>query len=35
MVVADQSVAAGEVVEIPVTAANFNDVAGYQFTHEP
>ncbi|MBK7806150.1 MAG: T9SS type A sorting domain-containing protein [Saprospiraceae bacterium] len=32
MVVADQSVAAGEVVEIPVTSANFNDVAGYQFT---
>jgi len=32
MVVAEQSLAAGEVVEIPVTASNFNDVAGYQFT---
>jgi len=32
MVVADQSVAAGEVVEIPVTSSNFSDVAGYQFT---
>jgi Dockerin type I domain len=32
MVVAEQSVAAGEVVEIPVTASNFSDVAGYQFT---
>ncbi len=32
LAVADQEVRAGEVVEIPVTAANFNDVAGYQFT---
>jgi hypothetical protein len=32
MSVADAAVAAGEVVEIPVTAANFNDVAGFQYT---
>jgi hypothetical protein len=32
MTVADAVVAAGEVVEIPVTAANFNDVAGFQYT---
>ncbi|MCE2790815.1 MAG: T9SS type A sorting domain-containing protein, partial [Saprospiraceae bacterium] len=32
LAVADQGVDAGEVVEIPVTAANFNDVAGYQLT---
>ncbi|MBK8888231.1 MAG: hypothetical protein IPN46_17515 [Saprospiraceae bacterium] len=32
MSVADASIAAGEVVEIPVTAANFNDVAGFQYT---
>jgi subtilisin-like proprotein convertase family protein len=32
LAVEEQAVAAGEVVEIPVTAANFNDVAGYQFT---
>jgi hypothetical protein len=28
----EAQVAAGEVVEIPVTAANFNDVAGFQYT---
>jgi hypothetical protein len=32
MTVADAVVAAGEVVEIPVTAANFSDVAGFQYT---
>jgi hypothetical protein len=32
MTVADAAVVAGEVVEIPVTAANFNDVAGFQYT---
>lgn len=32
MAVAEQNIAAGDVVEIPVTAANFNDVAGFQYT---
>jgi hypothetical protein len=32
MAVAEQNIAAGEVVEIPVTAADFNDVAGFQYT---
>ena len=32
MAVADQAVAAGDVVSVPVTAANFNEVMGYQFT---
>jgi hypothetical protein len=32
MAVAEQAIAAGDVVEIPVTAANFNDVAGFQYT---
>ena len=32
LVVAEQTVAAGNTVEIPVTAANFNEVFGYQFT---
>ncbi len=32
MAVAEQTIAAGEVVEIPVIAANFSDVVGYQFT---
>jgi hypothetical protein len=32
MSVADVAVAAGEVVEIPVTAANFSEVSGFQYT---
>jgi hypothetical protein len=32
MAINDAAVAAGEVVEIPVTAANFNDVSGFQYT---
>jgi hypothetical protein len=32
MSVAEASIAAGEVVEIPVTAANFSEVMGFQYT---
>jgi hypothetical protein len=32
LAVAEQAVAAGDVVSVPVTAANFNEVMGYQFT---
>ena len=32
MSVAEASIAAGEVVEIPVTAANFSEVSGFQYT---
>ncbi len=32
MTVAEQTIAAGDVVDIAVTAANFNDVAGFQYT---
>jgi hypothetical protein len=32
MSVEDKAVVAGEIVEIPVTAANFNDVMGFQYT---
>ena len=32
MAVSEKSVAAGDVVEIPVTAANFSDVMGFQYT---
>ena len=32
LTVAEQTLTAGEVVEIPVTSANFSEVAGYQFT---
>jgi len=32
LTVAEQTLTAGDVVEIPVTSTNFSDVAGYQFT---
>jgi hypothetical protein len=32
MTIAEAAVAAGEVIEIPVTASNFSDVAGFQYT---